>query len=119
MRKIAVLAAAALMVGPMTAHALLINYGTGELVGSRNCIAGVTACDSLSGFIAEAFGGFPGAANSVVSTTTFPGTGGVRLRHEQLSRVRANTGFRKSTMRVKGSQPSAADAGDQVPQKVR
>lgn len=74
MRKIAVLAAAALMVGPMTAHALLINYGTGEGVTSRNCIVGVTACDDLSGLVDEAFGGFPGAATSAVSTT-FPGYG--------------------------------------------
>jgi hypothetical protein len=74
MRKIAVLAAAALMAGPITAHAILINYGTGEAVTFRNCIAGVTACDSLSGLVAQAFGGFPGAATSAVSTT-FPGYG--------------------------------------------
>jgi len=74
MRKIAVLAAAALMAGPMTAHALLINYGTAEGVTARTCIPGVTACDDLSGVIAETFGGFPGDATSSV-TTTFAGFG--------------------------------------------
>jgi hypothetical protein len=60
---------ALLLAAPLAAHAVQITAGTSEYVTFRDCIAGATACDSISPVITGAFGGNPGAYSSAASDT--------------------------------------------------
>src|SRR5262245_13947666 len=67
-------AVAAVLACPLTAGAVLINYGTAEAVSFRSCIAGATACDNASAAVEILYGGYPGAVTSQASDTV-PGYG--------------------------------------------
>src|SRR5271167_2424947 len=60
----------ALLSGPVAANAqTAIQSGTSALVTFRNCVAGVTACDSIGTIQSEQFGGNPGDLSASASET--------------------------------------------------
>ena len=96
---------ALLLAAPLAAHAVQITAGTTEYVTFRDCIAGVTACDSISHIVTGLYGGAPGAYSSAASDTvagygsatgnvSFSGTVGAPILHASavsLPGKRANT----------------------------
>jgi len=73
-KKLLSCAVAAVLACPLTAGAVLIDYGTAEAVSFRSCIAGVTACDAASATVEIVYGGDPGATTSD-AFATLPGYG--------------------------------------------
>jgi hypothetical protein len=74
------LLAVGLLAGPMTAQATWVDYGTSELVTVRDCIAGLSGCDSLVRQpVAMVYGGLPGDATSAatVSLTGYGAAAGI------------------------------------------
>ena len=62
-------AVVAVLACPLTAGAVLIDYGTAEAVSFRSCIPGATACDGASAAVEIVYGGYPGATTSEASGT--------------------------------------------------
>ncbi|MEO5687034.1 MAG: PEP-CTERM sorting domain-containing protein [Burkholderiaceae bacterium] len=58
---------ALLLAAPLATHAVEITAGTSEYVTFRDCIPGVTACDSISSIVTGLYGGAPGAYSSAAS----------------------------------------------------
>ena len=58
---------AVILAAPLFAHAVNITAGTSEYITFRDCIAGVTACDSISPIVAGQYGGNPGAFSSAAT----------------------------------------------------
>lgn len=58
---------ALVLAAPLFAHAVNITAGTSEYITFRDCIAGVTACDSISPIVAGQYGGNPGAFSSAAT----------------------------------------------------
>jgi len=57
----------AFLAAPLFAHAVDITAGTAEYITFRDCIAGVTACDSISRIVSGQYGGNPGAYSSAAT----------------------------------------------------
>jgi hypothetical protein len=60
---------ALILAAPLAVHAMGITAGTSEYITFRDCIAGATACDSISPIVSGQFGGNPGAYASAASQT--------------------------------------------------
>ncbi|MFL6681518.1 MAG: PEP-CTERM sorting domain-containing protein [Burkholderiaceae bacterium] len=60
---------AVILAAPLVAHAVGITAGTSEYITFRDCIAGTTACDSISPIVSGQFGGNPGAYSSAATQT--------------------------------------------------
>ena len=58
---------ALILAAPLLAHAINITAGTSEYITFRDCVAGVTACDSISPIVAGQYGGNPGAFSSAAT----------------------------------------------------
>ena len=58
---------AVILAAPLIAHATNITAGTSEYITFRDCVAGVTACDSISPIVAGQYGGNPGAYSSAAT----------------------------------------------------
>jgi hypothetical protein len=98
-------ALALLLAAPFVTHAVEISAGTSEFVTFRDCVAGVTACDSVSHIVFGQFGGSPGAFSSAANVTyagygsaagsvSFSGTIGAPVLHANASSLagkRTNT----------------------------
>ena len=96
---------ALLLAAPFVTHAVEINAGTSEYVTFRDCVAGATACDSVSHIVFGQFGGSPGAFSSAANVTyagygsaagsvSFSGTIGAPILHANASSLagkRTNT----------------------------
>ena len=65
---------ALILAAPLFAHATSITAGTSEYTTFRDCVPGVTACDSISPIVASQYGGAPGAFSSA-STQNVAGYG--------------------------------------------
>jgi PEP-CTERM motif len=83
---------AACLAAPLVSQAVDITAGTAAVVRFRNCIPGVTACDTFSSLVDEEYGGSPGATSSSVAATvdgygtasasaSFSGTIGAPILH--------------------------------------
>ncbi|HEY8975512.1 MAG TPA: PEP-CTERM sorting domain-containing protein [Burkholderiaceae bacterium] len=57
-----------MLAAPLLAHAVDITAGTSEYITFRDCIAGVTACDSISPIVSGQYGGNPGAYSSAATS---------------------------------------------------
>jgi hypothetical protein len=96
---------AVILAAPLVAHAVNITAGTSEYITFRDCIAGTTACDSISPIVAGQYGGNPGAYSSAATqnhagygsasgSVSFSGVIGAPVLHASASSdpgTRANT----------------------------
>jgi hypothetical protein len=96
---------AVILAAPLIAHAANITAGTSEYITFRDCVAGVTACDSISPIVAGQYGGNPGAYSSAATqnhagygsasgSVSFSGVSGAPVLHASASSdpgKRANT----------------------------